>query len=344
MKLRHLALALALTASVPCLTQGQLIHNWTNPGTGAFVDGNNWDLGSVPSFLDDGLIDNGGTATIGTGDSANLNLISLGSASGTSGNLEVTDGVVFAAELNIGEEGTGDAVFSGGEVAIGSGSFFVGGRNGNGVGTLTVNNPAVTFTSDDDVQLGRVGEGTLNLSAGRGEGVFTVVGKFGRGVWNQSGGLYVARQDMEIGDGGRPDQAGTPGPREGIINLSGGVLQADDFAIGNRNGTGTVHVSGNGRLITTNNAAGDLWVGRGSDWSGSPGAGGPTELRVTGPDAMVLVNGDFLMNQNNVAKLVDLGCRTHRLHAYHSEGRRRRGPYQRDAASRAQRLRSCFRR
>ena len=276
------------------------IVTWTNTGVGNWVDGVNWSGGSAPTFFDFADIDNGGTAVINAGDFAEADVTTLGLTSAGSGNLEMTGGEFLPLSLQIGEVGTGEATITGGTVEVGGQSLFVGGRESGGVGTLNVDGP-VLMTSDDDVQLGRIGDGTLNLNNGRMEGVFTVVGKFGKGTWNQSGGLFVARQDMEIGDGGRPDQSGIAGPREGTINLSGGTIQADDFAIGNRVGSGLVHVSGNARLAVTESDGGDIWVGRGNDWAGNPGAGGPTELKITGGDAIVIANNDFLMNVDGVA-------------------------------------------
>ena len=309
--------------------------NWT-AGIGSWFEAANWSSGT-PSFFDDANIDNGGTAQISSM-IADANFLTLGSAMGTSGNLEVSGGELFGARLRIGENGTGMATVSGGTVDIGGSSLFVGGQEGTGTGTLNINDPSAVVLSGDDVQLGRVGDGTLNLSAGRLEGVFTVVGKFGSGTWNQSGGLFVARQDMEIGDGGRPDQVGTPGPRTGEINLSGGVIQADDFAIGNRSGSGTVSVSGEGYLAVTEPGGNRLWVGRGSDWAGNPGAGGPTELRVSGPDAIVAVGADLFMNVDQVSSSSTIVAEITADTPYSNQGRRKRGHYQRQLPRGAKRL------
>ena len=291
---RTLAAALALLIASPLLAQ----TNWVG-GTGAWTDGANWSNG-VPGIFDDANIDNGGTAQI-TANFADANFLTLGSTAGSSGNLEISGGELFPERLRIGEVGTGMATVSGGRVDVGSSSLFVGGQESGGSGTLRITGPTAEILSGDDVQLGRIGNGVLEMSDGRMEGVFTVVGKFGSGTWNQSGGLFVARQDMEIGDGGRPDQSGTPGPRTGEINLSGGVIQADDFAIGNRVGSGQVNVTGTGYLAVTEPGGNNLWVGRGSDWAGNPGAGGATELKVSGPDAIVVVGADLLMNLDQVA-------------------------------------------
>ena len=130
---------------------------------------------------------------------------------------------------------------------------------------------------------------------------YTVVAKFGTGIWNQSGGLFNQNfGDFEIGDGGKPDQTGTAGPRNGIVNISGGILQtADSFAIGNRNGTGMVDIRG-GALAITGNSGSTIYVGR-MNWEGNPGAGGPVGLRVAGDQSTIVANGDFLMNTTGVA-------------------------------------------
>ena len=64
-----------------------------------------------------------------------------------------------------------------------------------GVGTLTIDEAEAVVTSGDDFQLGE-GQGTLDFSAGLLCAGFTVIGKFGTGLWNQSGGMFD--QDLVI--------------------------------------------------------------------------------------------------------------------------------------------------
>ncbi len=175
------------------------------------------------------------------------------------------------------------------------------GRATSAPAVLNVSGADTLITSGDDFQLGRIGTGTLNQSGGEIEGGFTVVGKFGTGIWNHSGGLFRARNQFEIGDGGTPDQAGTAGPREGVINLTGGVMHTNSrVAIGNRAGTGTVNVSG-GILAATGSGDGEIFVGRGDNWGGLSGQGGPVALRVTGSEGTVIANGNLDMNTSDVA-------------------------------------------
>jgi hypothetical protein len=273
---------------------------WT-AGTGSYLTGTNWSGNTAPTAADRAFVDNGGTAQL-TGGNGLADQLFIGSNVGTSGNYSQTGGVLNANKMTIGEGGTATGTISGGELRIGGGSLFVGGENGPGTGTLTVSNPSITIESLDDIQFGRVGTGTLNLSGGRIKGGYTVVGKFGSGFWNQTGGVFDQDfGDVEIGDGGRPDQSGEPGPRTGTINLSGGVIQtADGFAIGNRVGGGTVNISG-GYLAVTGNASSTLWVGRGMNWELDPGVGAPTALRVTGNQAVIAINDAFLMNPDGVS-------------------------------------------
>lgn len=280
-------------------------YTW-NVANGAFDNPANWNPNGVPGLLDDAAINNGGTATFNV-PLVEVNSLGIATDAGTTGTLAVTGGDLFGKGIRIGENGTGFATVNNGILrADGSGSLFVGGQDGTGTGTLTVSGgPATRVTSGDDIGVGRVGTGTLNMQGGELAGGYTFIGKYGTGTWNHSGGLF--RQsfgDVEIGDGGRPDQIDNPGPRTGTVNISGGVLQvADSFAIGNRSGTGTVNISGGILSVTGGNADnGNIYVGRGADWQGEPsGSGGPVSLRVTGDDSIIIADGSFSMNTESVA-------------------------------------------
>lgn len=292
----------ALSISIaPRLALAQF--SWNVPA-GAFDNPSNWDPNGVPGFFDEAIINNGGTSTYSTGDTQ-IDSLSVASSVGTSGTFNATGGNLFPSVARIGERGTAIASVNGGTLQVGGGSLFVGGQDNSGVGTLNIAGGANTLvTSGDDIGVGRVGTGTLNVSGGELRGVYTFIGKFGTGTWNHSGGLF--RQtggDIEIGDGGRPDQTGTSGPRTGTINLTGGVMQVwDSFAIGNRVGTGIVNISGGVLALTGGNESGDLFVGRGADWAGEPdGVGGPVSLRVTGDDSIIIGDGNFIMNADKVA-------------------------------------------
>ncbi len=183
---------------------------WT-AGTGDFDTGSNWSSGDVPSTGEEALINNGGTAQY-SADFADVQALRIG-LNGGSGRFEQTGGFFSAVGAFIGDNSSASARISGGEFAIGNDSIHVGWRAG-GVAALTIDGEEALVTSGDDFQLGREGQGTLNFSAGQLRAGYTVIGKFGTGLWNQSGGLFDQDfGDLEIGDGGTPDQAGTPGPR-----------------------------------------------------------------------------------------------------------------------------------
>jgi T5SS/PEP-CTERM-associated repeat protein len=296
------ALGAVLSAFVlMCIQPVQAQHMWI-AGVGDYNTPANWNLGTVPDFSDEARIDNGGTATFSAGDRL-VDILTLGSAAGTSGTFNMTGGSLSPTQARFGEVGTGTASITGGTLAVGNNSLFVGGNESGGVGTLNVSGATTVVTSGDDIQFGRSGNGTLNMSGGLMQGGYTVVGKFGTGLWNHTGGVFdQSFGDIEIGDGGRPDQSGVAGPRTGIINLTGGVIQsAGHLAISNRRGTGTVNVSGGALALTGGVSDGAIIIGRGMDWNDSPGTGGPTELRVTGDDSVIIANGNLEMNLNGVA-------------------------------------------
>jgi hypothetical protein len=297
-RLQLAAVAVLLASAQSSLAQ---IDYFWDAITGDFNDSANWSPNGVPGMFDYGIINNGGTATFASSPGNQLvDQMRVGYDTASSGTLIVTGGQLSPDRLLIGEYGNGTTTVSGGQLSVGGGSIFIGGTEGSGaqtgVGELNVSGGAGTMVSSgDDFQFGASGTGTFNMSGGWATGIYTVVGKFGTGVWNHSGGVYdQGGGDIEIGDGGRPDQLGTPGPRTGTINLSGGVIQvADHVGIGNRRGTGTVNVSG-GALVATGGAGSTIYVGRGMDTS--PGDGGVTELRVTGSDGVVVANGALSMN------------------------------------------------
>ena len=236
--------SVAVTACViMALTSTASAVDW-DAATGSFSDGANWAGGSAPNAGDEALINNGGTSTIG--DDIDVASLVIG-RDGGSGTLVQEGGVFTATGAFIGDTSTGAATITDGEFLIGNDSIHVGWRPG-GDGTLEINGSDALVVSGDDLQLGREGTGTLNFSAGQLRAGFTVIGKFGAGVWNQTGGLFDQDfGDLEIGDGGRDDQASTAGPRTGVLNLMDGVIQtAGDVAIGNRRGGGEVNVSGGG--------------------------------------------------------------------------------------------------
>lgn len=291
------ALVLGLAFSLP-VTSVAVAVEWVGAAgvPESWLEDANWS-GDVPDGFEEALINNGGTAQLsGFGEASVLRM----GVSGGSGRLEIEPGgELSATQAVIGQTSDASIDVNDGIMFIGNDSIFVGWQPG-GVGEMTMRGADTLVVSGDDFQLGREGTGTLNFENGRLEAGYTVIGKFGTGIWNQSGGLFAqAFGDVEIGDGGTNDQAGTAGPRTGDLSLTGGIMHiAGDFAIGNRRGGGEAAISG-GILSVTGSDNGDIFIGKGAD--SSPGVGLPVSLRVTGSDALIYANGGLFMNTEEVA-------------------------------------------
>jgi T5SS/PEP-CTERM-associated repeat protein len=300
------ALLLCGAASVVALPTTHAQTTWQNAGTGDFLNPANWSNG-VPTVGTAGIIDQG-TAQANSAVQLSFGNLTLGNATGSNGSLVIDGSDLKPRQVEVGKFGTGTLTINSGYLdGTGSGqSIFVGGRDdvggSTGIGVMNVNGGYVK--SDDDIQFGRNGRGTLNFTGGVMFANYTVIGKYGTGIWNQSGGVYSQiTGDFEIGDGGRPDQSGVPGPSEGFMTFTGGVIQvADRFAMGNRVGSSDIRISGGALSITGGNIADNsLYVGRGTQWEGEPdNIGGTQRLRITGDDAIIAVAADLQFDPANV--------------------------------------------
>ncbi|QDU54978.1 PEP-CTERM sorting domain-containing protein [Aeoliella mucimassa] len=317
MKTHCLVVVLATCCSMVTLTPqfATAQTSWVGT-TGDFTVSSNWSSG-VPDSGTVASISNGGTAQLTVDDVVDLNNLIIAEGSGSSGTLIIDGSDVQPRQIEIGKLGTGTITIEDGYLDnnFSGQSIFVGGHDNSGgasgLGTYNVNGGATR--SGDDFQLGRNGTGTLNFTGGNMEGVYTVIGKFGTGIWNQSGGVYDQRGgDFEIGDGGKPNSdRDISGDRMGIMNFTGGVVQVSNaFAMGNRIGGSQINISGGGLAITgdgtneTGDARGNnLYVGRGMDWGSVADASsvsGSHELRITGGDAVIAVGLDLLFDPNDI--------------------------------------------
>ncbi len=305
------SMATLLGAACCCLLASQLAAQttWQLPGTGDFFTPGNWSNG-VPIGGVNAII-NQGTPQAAAPTPHFMEHLTIGGAAGSTGALEINGADLRPVQVEVGKFGTGHLTINSGYLDNSSSneSIFIGGHDdaggAAGVGTLTMNGGYLH--SADDIQLGRNGHGTLEFTGGIMRGVYTVIGKFGTGVWNQSGGVYAQDGgDFEIGDGGNPSQTGVPGPSEGFVNLSGGVIQvANRFAMGNRIGSSQITINGGALSITGAESDTTLYVGRGADWTTKEG--GTHELRIVGGEAIVAAATDLQFDPNNVfqsAKLV----------------------------------------
>ncbi|MGB8356399.1 MAG: PEP-CTERM sorting domain-containing protein [Chthoniobacteraceae bacterium] len=179
-------LALALT--------GQQAHAGPAAGgtwigtNGSFATGSNWSTGAPPNAATSGTIDNGGTATVGSGVNTAHNLV-IGEAH--SGNLSISGGKLTDTTTSV----VGDAATGNGAVTITSGSWvnsasLIVGNSGTGV--LNIGDSSVTSNGVVNVASGagvlQLGEnagstGTLNFTAGKLQAA-SVNGGAGTGIVN----------------------------------------------------------------------------------------------------------------------------------------------------------------
>lgn len=215
--LRLTAVALA-TCLFTALSQAATV-TWVNTGEDDWMTGSNWDTATTPGSGDAVVINNGGTAVIGTGQSVGANAVTTGTSAGN-GSLTV-QGSLSSSTITVGSGGTGILTVDGGSVTS---TFLNVGQSSGSNGTIIVNNGG-TITGGQYLNIGSTGTGTLILNSG------TV----------QTGTGYSIR----IGE-----QSGSVG--EVIVN--GGLLRgsygADNFVIG-RSGQGTLEINNDGRATAT---------------------------------------------------------------------------------------------
>jgi fibronectin-binding autotransporter adhesin len=151
------ALALFLVAAAPAWAQ---TSTWTNTGSGNWTAPGNWDTGTVPNTTVGADIENGGTAVV--------------TSSGQTVNL-----------LQVGEAGTGSLVIqNGGTLTQASGAAFT----LIGTGSLTINGQGSTYSTPNDLLLGR-GTGTDAITVENGGQLFTGNAFIGEGTSSVSTGI-----------------------------------------------------------------------------------------------------------------------------------------------------------
>lgn len=170
---------------------------------------------------------------------------------------------VTGGRVHIGESGTGVMNISGGATINASGGEgFVLGANANSNGTVNQTGGTVNKTNGW-FSIGGNSKGTYNISAGSlsATGDFNLSdGSASRGVLNVSGtGLVTSTGSLLVGK--------TNGAT-GLINVSGGTVNANLFTLGGANGATN---AGKGFATVTGgqlNASGELWVGQGGNTNG----------------------------------------------------------------------------
>ena len=176
------ALTVFLVAAAPAWSQQT--SNWTNTGSGNWTTPGNWDTGAVPNTTTNVFIENGGTAVVSTSGQT-VDLLQVGIDPATSGSLVIQGG------------GTLTQASSGVFTLVGTGSF-------------TINGQGSTYTTPNDLILGR-GTGTNTITVENGGQLYTGSAFIGEGTSSVSnnisatvtgaGSYWNAGQFLGVGGG-----------------------------------------------------------------------------------------------------------------------------------------------
>lgn len=226
------ASALLAAALVPAAIGAEV--EW-NVESGDFMDGANWLTGAVPGAGDDGVISNGGTATLSEGSATMFQLwvgntlhgTKQGTLVQTGGSIRLTVGLVVGRQA----DSVGTYTMTGGTLT--TGDFRVGGgpANTTSKGTMSVSGEGTSVTATGTtVGVGIAGEGTLTLSDSA--------------VFTRTGGAVLIGSDNAI--------SGASGGRGTLNVLNEAVLSvAGNLVMGrNPNSVGTIVVDG-GHITST---------------------------------------------------------------------------------------------
>lgn len=268
------ALAALACASVPAARAADIL--WDAVAPGAFTTPANWDGDVVPGAADNAIINNGGTAQIGSGDALTLTTLQIqnGTVTQNGGSLLSTATGENPGAFFIGgtADQTGTYTVSGAAVLTG-GRAIIGSNGGTGVFTLSGGS---TYTGDGGMRtdIGNGGStGTLNIESGSQWTVndWMIVGRSGTGTMNVSGtnsqvnvnGQFYIGENGGTGTATISSGAAVTGSGEFIVATSGATasltmsdtattLNTNQFFVGNNAGsTGTVTL--NGGTVTSNN-------------------------------------------------------------------------------------------
>jgi len=218
-------------------SMGATINKWQGGTAGNWTDTANWSTGVVPSPLQVDAVarfDDTGEGAVIDSAAADLYRLETGRRS-ASGVLSInTGGSITIDQFRTASDITGGTSSS--TVDINGGALTIhGGNHGIGyAGTGVVNLNSGSFTSTDDIIVGRGGDtadGTLNMAGG----TLTTVGNMtvggrqiaevdtgGVGAFNLSGGTAIIGSGsfLRVGNGGT-----------GTMTVSGGSLTTEDFRI-----------------------------------------------------------------------------------------------------------------
>lgn len=291
--------------------------NSTGVGEAYFSgNGSTWSWGGAAGSTVGSL----GQGLLWVGNGAQVSGVSLSVGGGSSGRGEVdirgaSTGMVLSSALFVGASGTGTmGVHLGAQVSSSRGSI---GQNSTGDGTMVVSGSSrwsVTGTNSSDVlEVGRAGEGTLEIVTGGRVEVANraVVGDLAGSdghvtVW-QDGASWTVANGIQVGNSGT-----------GLVDIGNRAHLSGHLLLGvNSGGHGEAYVGGTGSIWTWSHTAGSvvgssgrgvLVVSPGGQVSGGSlsigaGASGRGEVSISGSTAGMTLSSGLIVGASGTGTL-----------------------------------------
>jgi arabinan endo-1,5-alpha-L-arabinosidase len=245
------------------------IRGWRVPAVppganGSYNLASRWQGGVIPGAADVAIVEDDGTLSVSATD-PNWSVldIRIGSSMGSLGAMTQTGSrVTQGGWMRIGINGTGSLDVSGGTNQVAG--FITVGENQASSGSLTLRGSGKVSCADLAVGWAHFSSrGEVSLQQGNFEvGAACFIGLEGTGTINMSGGTFNAAGNgwgaFRIGNWPNTNSMGN-----GVFNLSGGVVNANNTTTVGGFGNGVLNVSGG----TWNQNAGNLYVGQKVDAS-----------------------------------------------------------------------------
>lgn len=247
------------TASLTTATNISLGEQSTGTGTATIDNSSVTDTGTL-------TIGGYGTGTLTIQDSGSLtvqgNDITLGEQNGGSGTLNLIgsgSALNFTGDMTVGSAGSGDfelqnaAQFGGVSMTVGAGTGF-GGASTGGSGTVEISGAGSSLSLEQDLTVGKYGQGTITLAGGgslidQGDVTLGSVPASNGTVNVNTGSIWLVNGSLTIGSKGY-----------GTVVVNGGSnlkSTGDSITIG-KEGAGELTVSGTNSLLSY---TGDITVG-----------------------------------------------------------------------------------
>lgn len=207
-----------LNEAIAAMSDGTIDY-WQG-ATGIWDTGSNWILGTPATAGTKAAINNGGTARVAASMNTVVPSLQLGSSSGNSGHLEVSNGGTFrAGDIYIGRAGVGTLSVATGSTVTATSTMFLGTQAG-ATGSANVSGTGTELHADM-LRVGQSGIGTINVTNG---------GK-------------LATDRGYVGE----DASGV-----GIVTVSGSGSEWHDYMelVAGYSGQGSVTVTNGGKLTT----------------------------------------------------------------------------------------------